>query len=649
MLASSQMGRRYATELEELEGTYAWAMEANIETVAGAVARAAHRPLVAVGSGGALSVAHALVHMHRVSADALALTSTPLLLEESVPKGAGTSVWILSAGGRNADIRSALRAAALREPQQLVVLCGNPSSPLVHDAHQHSWVECPTVSFPSRDGFLATNSVVGFAVVLARAYASLVGESLEHQTLAALLSSSSPNRADDIARCQPLWSRQYLVVLFGPSTTAAAFDLESRFTEAGLGAVQLADFRNFAHGRHHWLAKHGDDSAVLALVGTDDRALAHATLRALPEEIPKACVDFDGSDSAIVLTSLVVAMQLAGEAGRARSIDPGRPGVPDFGRRLYHMKVPRSASMADRGEAVPSYAETAIVRKTRCAVSLLRARGSLTGWTTALAACEATLSATEFRGLVCDYDGTVVESRLRTEPPQPEIVAELVRLLRGGIHFGIATGRGDSVCVAARQVLPEDAWDRVLVGYHNGATVQSLAEEPALERAVAFPALDSAAELLRSESALQAMAGVRLGAEQITVSPAKGTSEERLWNLVTETLYRGGLTNLRVIRSSHSVDVIPASSSKRNVLEAVRRASGGHVLAVGDRGCWPGNDYDLLASTHALSVDEVSADPDAAWNLAPAGHRGVGALLYYLRAMRLDGYGFRLDLGASRV
>jgi hypothetical protein len=57
------------------------------------------------------------------------------------------------------------------------------------------------------------------------------------------------------------------------------------------------------------------------------------------------------------------------------------------------------------------------------------------------------------------------------------------------------------------------------------------------------------------------------------------------------------------------------------------------VLRIGDRARWPGNDFALLASPHGLSADEVSPDPGAAWNFAPAGHRGAQATLGYLRQL----------------
>jgi hypothetical protein len=69
------------------------------------------------------------------------------------------------------------------------------------------------------------------------------------------------------------------------------------------------------------------------------------------------------------------------------------------------------------------------------------------------------------------------------------------------------------------------------------------------------------------------------------------------------------------------------------------------VLCVGDRGQWPGNDFSLLTSPYALSVDEVSQDPTTCWNLAPPGHRGVRAALGYLAGLKKGKGGLRLSLG----
>jgi len=107
-------------------------------------------------------------------------------------------------------------------------------------------------------------------------------------------------------------------------------------------------------------------------------------------------------------------------------------------------------------------------------------------------------------------------------------------------------------------------------------------------------------------------------------------SEDELWALVAGVLAKAGLGALTVLRSSHSVDVLAEGVSKLRVVEAAGKLGGGDVLCIGDRGRWPGNDHELLATPYGLSVDEVSRDLETGWNLAPPGMRGADALAYYL-------------------
>jgi len=133
--------------------------------------------------------------------------------------------------------------------------------------------------------------------------------------------------------------RETLVVLHGSTTKPAAIDVESRFTEAALANVQTADFRNFAHGRHHWLARHEYTSAVLAFAEEGDQ-IARRTLSLLPVSIPQCLVSVEAGlrgGIAAICQSIV----LAGVAGIARGIDPGRPCVPRWGRKLYHLRAAR--------------------------------------------------------------------------------------------------------------------------------------------------------------------------------------------------------------------------------------------------------------------------------------------------------------------
>jgi hypothetical protein len=111
---------------------------------------------------------------------------------------------------------------------------------------------------------------------------------------------------------------------------------------------------------------------------------------------------------------------------------------------------------------------------------------------------------------------------------------------------------------------------------------------------------------------------------------------------------RASAAQVTLVRSSHSIDVLAPGVSKAALVERLsREAAGGEVLCVGDRGRWPGNDHQLLAGRFGLSVDEVSPDPSACWNLAPLGARCVEAALYYLEHLVVRGGVATIDLGRT--
>lgn len=632
------MGKPYDRELDAIPSTLAWAQSADITALVRTIRGACAGPLVAVGSGGSLSTAHALVNAHRAVTGQVAAVLTPLDATSHV-LDPDVAVWLLSASGNNVDVVAAARAFAVREPRQLVAFVGRSGSKVADVAAAHPYIDLHEFVPPTgKDGFLATNSLFGSAALLARAYsAAASGNTAEDPLRSGGLVSAADSTSDTVAtwREQTLltWTRDTTVVLHGGSTALGAIDLESKFTEAALGNVQLADYRNFGHGRHHWLAKRGEGSAVVALIADEDRDIAERTLALLPREITVARILLPGTPAESSLMSLLAAFRLTQWAGHVRGIDPGDPGVPPFGRQLYRLRPPRTKHAAGPAGLTARHA-AAIQRKTRRTVAQLTASGDLPTWRASLRGFERALSSARFGAIVVDYDGTVVDTRDRFEPPRTDMAAELMRLLRHGVKVGVATGRGKSVRHALQQVLPAELWERVVIGYYNGAELGLLSDDATPASHVDPTAeIVRAAEQLRGHPDIAAHASVEVRAHQVTLTGDDSLSEQRMWTIAHEVT--SGLDGVySVARSSHSVDVLDSTASKLHVPEHLRAAGLDHpVLVIGDRGRWPGNDYQLLAQPFALSVDECSADPSTCWNLAPAGQRGTAATLHALRSL----------------
>ena len=637
------MARPYAGEMERLGDTVSWVREHDIARLRQAVRAGAYMPLRAIGSGGSLTAAAALAALHQTFTQQLAAVATPLdAVDEAVDLG--VSQWLLSAWGRNVDVMRAAETLIRREPRQLGVICGRADSPLAQLCAAHAYVDLVIAPPPAgKDGFLATNSLLAFVGLLSRTYVTEFGgpevwEKAE-KILGGLVASGTPSEIEWRRETEPLWSRATTIVLHSAATRIGAIDLESKFTEAAIGNLQYADYRNFAHGRHHWLAKHGSISGVLAFITDGDRALAERTLALLPADVPQARIELAGDKTASNLASLVAALKITGWAGAARGIDPGQPGVPDFGRKLYNLPISRPRA-ARRKSGLSARDAAAITRKTGIGVDILEASHELDRWREALNQFRSGLASTAFAGVVLDYDGTLVETRDRFAPPLAVVTDQLIRIAEGGGQIAIATGRGGSVRRDLWQIIPVSLRHQILVGYYNGAEVATLDDETAPDnRPEVCKDLRALAEALSQYPELALAARQENRPYQITLEATRLMPESRLWDLAHQVIL---MTNAQVkaTRSSHSIDIVPVGVSKLNVIGALRARMGvatAAFLTIGDRGRWPGNDYELLREPHSLAVDEVSIDPATCWNLSAPGQRGVNATLEYLTHLQVSG------------
>jgi hydroxymethylpyrimidine pyrophosphatase-like HAD family hydrolase/fructoselysine-6-P-deglycase FrlB-like protein len=631
------MGKPYALELNKLPRTYAAIIQAAERESHSFVQDIVGKPLVAVGSGGSFSAAVFAATLHERLARQPAKAMTPFELRDLPGNNYDSfqSYLLISSGGRNSDTLAGFRELLRREPNRLIVLTAQRNSPLINLAKKHRWVQCVHVSVPAgRDGFLATNSLAAFAIRLTHGYNQLFCQPEIPRTFDGLLTPET--LTDWRIAAEPLWSRDDLVVLFSPSLRAAAVDLESKYTEAALGHVLAADFRNFAHGRHHWLAKRADTSAVLALHTRMDREIANRTLNLLPPNVPRAAFEFIGPPAHSMLSALVASIVFIGGRGQKVGIDPGRPGVPLFGRRIYHLTIGKRK----RINQFAQWRNHVLTRKAGW-----REGTQTTQWNFALTEFLERLQNTTFHGIVFDYDGTLCDSHERFTGICQEISVELIRILKARIPIGIATGRGKSVKNALRLVLPEEHWSSVLIGCYSGAQIARLSDSLNPNQSV-DSATAAIANLLNEHPAL-ANLRPEIRPCQLSFTPPPGTSVMLLWEQITGVLTARHVAGWRAFFSDHSVDIVAPGVSKSRVVEELRKefhlGSDAAILCFGDQAREPGNDAELLAEPLSLSVGSSSARVDSGWNLAPPGERGVSALLKYFQAIRPKNKTFQIE------
>jgi hypothetical protein len=600
------MKRSYAAELLELPATYRTVVEADVREAVANVVRV-QRPMLYVGSGGALAVARLAAELHTRSTGELAVAATPLEAATSALSPT-TGVVLFSARGRHPDAAMAISSSRARGAAHLGVVSARTRAELPPSLSAND-VRVATVP-ASPDGFLATNSLLAMATAVCLAHDVELPT-----TLPGFLQLESPS------------IRRSCLAVTGPGTAAVGVDLEARLVETGLATVQMTDYRNLAHGRHVGLVRNLDSITLIGIVDSSSAATADRTLALLPPTVDLVQLRSELPWPASVLDLLVQSMHLVATAGEQRGVDPGRPGVQSFGRRLYHLPVAKllSAPAPDpvvRKLAVP-HASARPVLESAFAQWLEVVRGASIG------------------GLVMDYDGTCCPTWDRYRPPPHAVQEQIVRLLEEGVIMGFATGRGHSLHDSTRAWLPERFWEQVHVGLYNGTQLLRLADDPA-------ESSDCEGVLAEASDRLDGLGlGDQLVVErrltQVSVSTADGRlSGIQLLPLVRSVLARPPLLSCKSVVSGHSVDVIAPDVGKTAVLESVAHAANGAVLAVGDQGQLDGNDFELLAATQfSLSVDQCSADPTRCWNLDRRGQRGPDLLVRYLKALQPRSSGVR--------
>jgi fructoselysine-6-P-deglycase FrlB-like protein len=126
--------------------------------------------LFIVGSGGSLSACHFAAILYQKNG-LMAKAITPLELHYSKDAIKNSRVLFISSSGKNADILFGFNIAIQQEPHRIFTLCMKLNSPLSKLALKYSISSPLDLNIPSKkDGFLASNSLVAYFVILSKAF-----------------------------------------------------------------------------------------------------------------------------------------------------------------------------------------------------------------------------------------------------------------------------------------------------------------------------------------------------------------------------------------------------------------------------------------------------------------------------------------------
>ena len=607
---------------------------------------AAH-PLIIVGSGGSVTAGDLVLRLHQSFARLPAVVLTPyeFILK---PGDDVSAVLLLSAGGGNPDIVNAARHASASNQPVLGGIIGRIGSPLASQLSDCRHAQRIELDLPVINDPLGVNSLVATMALLSRAYATVFGEGEMEVEVLAL-----PKRVDGDALDRPFFD-----VLAAGWSSPAAHHFTSECNEAALGRALLTDYRNFAHGGYHALTQRSDKTTVVAFISPECHEVAAMTLELLPKDVPTIVIETakEGSYGAIELL-LLTSELISRVSTRAAAAESKQPSSATMTRELYEIDVLQhhrvSAQSGDRRRDRIDYW---IQRKVGGAAWGSATPNERDTWRSEYEKWAALQRSVDVGGIVFDYDGTICEMDERFTRPSAAVAAALTRLVERGLFLGVASGRGRLLFDTIKALIPEEHWDRVAIGPHNGAFAMSLTDQYP-ERQRPTDLMREAGGILQASPLISALAKVSYGGElQVTVMETKPLPAGMLYRIVLEALATEPqvFAAVSAYSSGLTVDVIGGGASKRRVVDylAERVASDlstnrAQIFAIGDQGSLDGNDFALLSHSHSLSVHKVSSLFDQCWNLARPGRRGSRAFIDYLDAVvprEAGGNIFKFDL-----
>ena len=621
---------RFSQKLDELPQTLALRSASDHARIAEAFRQSASCPAIAIGSGGSAVTAAYFARCRET------LTGDPTMVQTPVEfvLGAGSldqaDVWLFSAGADNADFRAALQAAHARNARRINVLTRrDAAASLGSNGDPPISVHVVPVA-EEKDGYIATHSLVA-AIAALHDGANLAAHdgaptAPGELAAAALRELAGAQRQLTGAPFSTIGGSDLLMLIADPQLAAVATLIETSLFESALCAVQRTDIRNFAHGRHSWLHHRREQTFVLALVGDDTEPAWQAASALLPASVRRHAFSFGSCGRFHNALGIVLGLIWIEAIGKAVGIDPGKPGIGDFGRALYSDNSLEDLSLM-LGPAV---------RQKRSAMLERDDPGPRTGICVMDKARLERLRSASIAGLVLDYDGTIVTTERRLDLPSRQLVDELVRLHDLGVRLGIATGRGGSAGNTLRRALPERMYADVLVGYYNGGHIRPLSVDVEEDRPDVSPHIAAvAAWLADHDDLLPAPINCQHSRVQITIRlddiPDLGAF---LRAIGASPPFASG--NVRIVRSGHSVDIVPVTCAKANVVSRLAAELGRDavVLRVGDKGASGGNDHDFLTDPYGISVEDVCGRDDGCWSLYGLGVTGPEALCRLLGALK---------------
>lgn len=592
--------RSYFDEVNELSLTWQNTVDNDYVSTSNLTRAFFSGTAVSIGSGGSFVLAKMwqMIYEEYNFGFAKAMTPFEFNLLDTFPE----VVFLFTASGKNHDILHVFKKAILRGCR-VIVFTTTPKSPLIRLVKTHfdqAIAIYPKIKSP-RDGFLAVNSTIAISGIIVSLLKDLTGD--EINTISPIEKALKDH--EDGAFCNT--TIKTVQIISSEWGMPAGHDMEIRLAESGVAPCFHTDPRNFGHGRFIWLSKHAEETLVVIMCTTKSAAYIKKYLKLLPVQPILIKAEYEGVWGAIYC--IVRSIFLFKELAMVKEIDPGKPNVPDWGKKIHSLRVTDREISKDQDYLKYNKIYPA-----------------------------------KFKGLVLDVDGTLVDTDKRFEPVIESIQDEIRKLVNEGLVFGFSTGRGKSAIELIRDIVPEHHWKNIIMGLYNGTLVLNASETVDFNKIdKLWPTQIMVTKFLQGYL-VDFNVDLTIRPTQISLNKSKLFDPDHLITKLKQSLGQN-FRFVKVMHSEHSIDFLPSWATKLCVVEKIlTMVDNENVLCIGDQAQIGGNDEDLLSWIPSISVGALQPASNAClWLGKSKDSRGTLGTLQVLRSIEKQTDSFTLN------
>ena len=336
----------FSDSLAHFNDVLTWAQNQDVDGLRSFLLSESHLPLLGISSGGASSPLHYACLMYG-TANGIGRAITPLEFASISDNAVKNSkVLILSNSGHGVDPEYTGRRAFTLNPGRSACITTPSSDNVLIPRAEKTGASAFIYDWPSFGctGFVSSLSHIATFGLF---YKAFTGDS----DFASKLAFSPVPESNFVYRTRvaggevkPLGSYKHYIVLYGGYGEPAAIDLETKFHESGIASVQLADYRNFTHGRFIFESNNFDDTCIVLLRTPREKKFSEqAILEAkgihkgkstgvlpdlFPADMPVVIIDTEHDSPLASIDLLMKSQVFFSAAADSAEIEPFNPSNP---------------------------------------------------------------------------------------------------------------------------------------------------------------------------------------------------------------------------------------------------------------------------------------------------------------------------------